>query len=196
MNEEYDYIINAFTQSENKTNLEINNLNVECITSTNNKFSLDSDGNLTVKSITAEEGAVSQSAILNYVYPVGAIYMSVTDTNPNVVFGGTWEQIKDKFLLSCGDTYANGATGGNINHTHGLSNGYAMLHLPVDSNYKNLYVNTISTPTWTDTYKVAVNGARVTCSTQNTTGVKLGGNSNSASTLPPYLAVYVWKRTA
>ena len=45
-------------------------------------------------------------------YPVGSIYMSVNATSPSVLFGGTWEQLKDTFLLSAGDTYANGSTGG------------------------------------------------------------------------------------
>ncbi len=48
----------------------------------------------------------------NKIYPVGSIYMSINETNPSELFGGEWEQIKDKFLLSCGDTYNNGQTGG------------------------------------------------------------------------------------
>ena len=51
------------------------------------------------------------------IYPIGSIYMSVNNVNPSTVFGGTWEQIKDKFLLACGDTYNNGATGGEATHT-------------------------------------------------------------------------------
>ena len=51
------------------------------------------------------------------IYPVGSIYMSVNNIDPSVVFGGTWQQIKDKFLLASGDTYENGATGGEATHT-------------------------------------------------------------------------------
>ena len=51
------------------------------------------------------------------IYPIGSIYMSVNNVNPSTIFGGTWEQIKDKFLLACGDTYNNGATGGEATHT-------------------------------------------------------------------------------
>lgn len=51
------------------------------------------------------------------IYPVGSIYMSVNNVNPSTIFGGTWEQIKDKFLLACGDTYNNGATGGSATNT-------------------------------------------------------------------------------
>lgn len=51
------------------------------------------------------------------IYPVGSIYMSVNNVNPSTLFGGTWSQIKDKFLLACGDTYNNGATGGSATNT-------------------------------------------------------------------------------
>lgn len=56
-------------------------------------------------------------------YPVGSIYMSTNPTSPAVKFGGTWEQIKDRFLVSAGGNYAVNATGGSANaivpyHTH------------------------------------------------------------------------------
>lgn len=46
------------------------------------------------------------------IYPVGALYLSTVNTSPQTLFGGTWVQIKDKFLLSAGDTYSAGGTGG------------------------------------------------------------------------------------
>ena len=51
------------------------------------------------------------------IYPVGSIYMSVNSTSPASLFGGTWEELKDKFLLGAGDTYSSGATGGEAYHT-------------------------------------------------------------------------------
>ena len=50
------------------------------------------------------------------IYPIGAIYLSVSATNPATLFGGKWEQIKDRFLLAAGDTYAIGTTGGEATH--------------------------------------------------------------------------------
>ena len=55
-------------------------------------------------------------------YPIGAIYMSVTNHNPSSIFGGTWERIKDKFLLCAGDSYSAGSTGGSVNHYHSTGN--------------------------------------------------------------------------
>lgn len=53
-----------------------------------------------------------KSYMLNAAYPVGSIYMSVSSTSPATLFGGTWTQLKDRFLLGAGDSYSNGATGG------------------------------------------------------------------------------------
>ena len=55
--------------------------------------------------------------MIDTIYPIGSIYMSVNSTSPSTLFGGTWEQINDTFLLSSGDTYSNGATGGSATVT-------------------------------------------------------------------------------
>ena len=60
--------------------------------------------------------------LLNLVYPVGSIYWSSKNTNPGALFGGTWTQIKDKFILAAGDSYSNGATGGAATVTLSVSN--------------------------------------------------------------------------
>ena len=56
-------------------------------------------------SAVTPESNLTMSAVLDAVYPVGAIYLSVTSTSPATLFGGTWEQLKDRFLLGVGDTY-------------------------------------------------------------------------------------------
>lgn len=55
--------------------------------------------------------------IINTIYPVGSIYMSVTNTSPSTLFGGTWVQIEDTFLLAAGTNHAAGDTGGEETHT-------------------------------------------------------------------------------
>jgi len=45
-------------------------------------------------------------------HPIGSLYWSSQNTDPGTLFGGTWQRIKDKFILAAGDTYTNGATGG------------------------------------------------------------------------------------
>ena len=56
------------------------------------------------------------SAIVDTVYPVGSIYMSVNSTSPASLFGGTWTRIQDTFLLAAGSTYSAGNTGGNASY--------------------------------------------------------------------------------
>lgn len=60
--------------------------------------------------------------ILNLVYPVGSIYMSVNSTSPATLFGGTWTQIKDTFLLAAGTNHAAASTGGAETVTLSTSN--------------------------------------------------------------------------
>ena len=59
--------------------------------------------------------------LLNAVYPIGCYYWSSDSTNPGTLFGGTWTQVKDKFVLAAGDTYTVGGTGGTatISYTPG-----------------------------------------------------------------------------
>lgn len=51
--------------------------------------------------------------LIDTIYPVGSIYISISSTSPSTLFSGTtWEQLKDRFLLGAGDTYSANATGG------------------------------------------------------------------------------------
>lgn len=127
-------------------------------------------------------------------YPVGSIYMSVNATDPSTLFGGTWERIKDTFLLSAGDTYANGSTGGEAthtlttdempSHTHGV---YDNSQSAVHPDYRAVafkLTRTYISPAYSSTQGESENYIR-----------KYGGNQPH-NNLPPYLAVFVWKRTA
>ena len=55
--------------------------------------------------------------LLNLVHPVGSLYWSSNNTDPSTLFGGTWQQIKDMFILAAGDSYTVNSTGGEKTHT-------------------------------------------------------------------------------
>lgn len=56
--------------------------------------------------------------IIDLIYPVGSIYMSVNSANPSTLFQGTtWEEVQGRFLLGHSSTYKAGATGGEATHT-------------------------------------------------------------------------------
>lgn len=71
---------------------------------------------------TPDEGeywteSLNTNSVFDKIYPVGSIYISVNNTSPSVLFGGEWEQIQEKFLLSAGETHTAGTTGGEFTHT-------------------------------------------------------------------------------
>ena len=71
---------------------------------------------------------VTKQYLLDMLYPVGAIYMSMNNVNPRMLFGGTWTQIQDRFLLcSAGESKQPGGsktieTKHLPPHTHSINN--------------------------------------------------------------------------
>lgn len=144
------------------------------------------DSNVTTAKIA--DGAITaakmaddyKTAILSAIYPVGAIYMSADSTSPATLFGGTWAQIKDTFLLSAGDTYGNGSTGGEATHT------LTVEEMPSHNHYYTGNQNSGSQP--------GVQYMNNATGSQFATSSTGGGQAHN--NMPPYLAVYMWKRTA
>lgn len=76
-----------------------------------------------MQAIRSGTDEVMKATLLNFCYPIGSLYWSSKDTDPSTLFGGTWVQIKDRFVLACGDTYKTvGATGGASTVTLSVSN--------------------------------------------------------------------------
>ena len=134
-----------------------------------------------------------EDANFNKIYPVGSIYMSVNSTNPSTLFGGTWEQIEDRFLLACGTTYANGTMDGSadavvVEHTHTPNNASSEYFV---TNTNSGATNTrVTVPTTGSNYADVKTDASFHHRTLSTTGESATGKN-----MPPYLAVYVWVRT-
>lgn len=210
------YFKNAFTKTEDKLNIEIDNANIESLTSKNDKFSLDKDGNLIVNSITTIEKTSIQGVSLDDIYPVGSIYFTVNEINPSSLFGGTWEQIKDRFLLGAGDTYINATTGGESshqltisempNHTHNWSqssctnsgNHTHIVGADKDggggTNRYTVHItsnNTALGQEYSPISSAAGDHAHIVQGNNSTVG-----GSSAHNNMPPYLAVYIWKRIA
>ena len=136
--------------------------------------------------------ATKFSEIIRAIYPVGAIFISTDSTSPSTLFGGTWERIKDTFLLAAGSTYAAGATGGEATHT-----------LTVDELPENM--GTFRTLSWGEdntttgafsTTEQLADRADTAGNLYGTAQYKLSGGGQPHNNMPPYLAVYVWERIA
>lgn len=134
---------------------------------------------------------INNKNIIDIIYPVNSIYMSLNSVNPSTLFGGTWEQIKDTFLLAAGATYRAGSTGGEATHTLTAN------EMPEHAHYM-ASGNSGGDSTWTpDAGSYLVDSV----TTDKTTywaqiGMNNAGGSAAHNNMPPYLAVYIWKRTA
>lgn len=127
---------------------------------------------------------INGKTVFDMVYPVGSVYVSVNSTSPATLFGGTWVQIKDKLLLSAGDTYKAGATGGE--DTHVLTVDEMPRH---NHSIDNLNASGSTTPYMTvqAQEKKGYGGNVQTFFT---------GGGQAHNNMPPYIVVYIWQRTA
>ena len=171
------------------------------------------------------DAAKLSTNVLSLIYPVGSIYMSINDVSPEILFGGTWEQIKGRFLLGAGSNgsdidVALGQTGGEAKHTltvaelpshnHGATSTYsgASFYVRHGSSVNTDTVargtNTtvtegISETTWSNGFATETYSHkldRVDINGTVSTTVNATGSGTAHNNMPPYLAVNMWKRTA
>lgn len=145
--------------------------------------------------------------LVNKVYPVGSIYMSLNDVSPESFLGGTWERIQDRFLLGAGGSYSVGRTGGEDSHilttaempvhTHTISvtggdHQHSVGTQEADYNTGSGYRWTLVRP---DGSSSSASGTVDGGSHTHTASATNAGSGNAHNNMPPYLAVYMWKRT-
>lgn len=129
---------------------------------------------------------------LDMIYPVGSIYINVNNVNPGNLIGGTWERIQDTFLLAAGSTYAGGSTGGEAEHTLTVDEIPEHEHT-MTSYYDDANYNHGTIPADNGNYSLPYDGGTTSTRTQHT---NMTGGGLAHNNMPPYLAVFVWKRTA
>ena len=112
-------------------------------------------------------------------YPIGSIYISEKETNPEEFIGGKWERVKDTFLLSAGDIYEAGSSGGEAEH---------ILTIAEMPRHNHSITGTTFTPNSWATGGEALGGTR------NVATTNFSGESKAHNNMPPYLTVYMFKR--
>ena len=143
--------------------------------------------NLIVKGSVTAESVLTQKKD----EPIGSIIMGTgnnfaTQTAVQAIYNGTWEQIKDVFLLAAGDNYIAGSTGGEATHTLTIDEMPKHSHnLPVDKNYGE------ASSTERDRINLTSGIAYNNGYASNETGANQPHNN-----MPPYLTVYMWRRIA
>lgn len=135
-------------------------------------------------------------------YPVGAIYLSVTDVNPAALFGGTWERISQgRFLIGAGANAANTTdywgsyAAGAENFPSGEMGGEVTHTLTVDEMPSHTHPERLE---WSNTKAWGLTGtgegANAVVDQGTTTSATGGGKAHN--NMPPYLVVYMWKRVS
>lgn len=153
---------------------------------------------------------INGRSLLDFLHPVGSIYMSTSATNPTNLFGGTWVawgagRVPVGFSGGDGNFNSSEKTGGsktiNIEHNHGLSNARAAVGR-ADSSLSTMSYTSGGNPhnVYFDRefsyYGGISGGSKHATDTSLIYGNTNNGGSTAASVLQPYITCYMWKRTA
>lgn len=129
-----------------------------------------------------------KQTIIDAVLPVG-IYISLSAaTDPATLWGGTWERVDEgRTLISAGSTYTAGSTGGEATHTlinsEMPSHNHAIWYPNESAGNNSAQIGYPSVASKSTYYAVGSNTGDV-------------GGGKAHNNMPPYLAVYIWHRTA
>lgn len=138
----------------------------------------------------------TKEEILNVIYPVGSIYISVNSTNPAEIIGGTWELWGSGRTLVCVDTTQEEfntveKTGGEKEHLLNVNEMPSHNHKYLDSVTPNNATGMSTSNNTGNQYILS----EVNIYDRNRTGEDTGGDQPH-NNLQPYITCYMWKRTA
>lgn len=195
-------------ERENAINLKITGVSNDL---SNFKAETDTKFTTTKKELTSLINTTIDNTInttidntINSIYPIGSVYISLTETNPGTYLKGAWEQFGQGRTLigeGIGDDGSNtmnfkaGSTGGNYehNHTYGIKlNDYY-------SNISNLNLRK-SDGSWQEGVNDGRRNGYVNSACQegnkevNSQTYKIEANTSNSKTMHPYITVYFWKR--
>jgi hypothetical protein len=143
----------------------------------------------TAAATSAEQARVIAMADAIACFPIGTILTTTNSTNPGTYIGGTWTAIEGKFLLAQSESHPAGTTGGSETVTLTVNQIPEHVH-----NLSNLLKNAGGTDNigWTG-YAFKNSSVHPLEDVINT---KSAGGGQAHNNMPPYVAVYVWERTA
>ena len=159
--------------------------------------------------------------LLDRMYPVDSIYISTNSTSPASLYGGSWERYgTGRALISASDTdsdFTAGTTGGSKTHNHkyGIAVGSFYGHTLIAPNdaHPAVWSGLVSYDKdsgeaidsfheWTkleDKNKAVIGSGSMLGQTgqpYNARRYRYETDTKTESSLSPYVAVYVWRRTA
>lgn len=166
---------------------------------------------LNKETITPYSLSTSLQNIVDVIYPIGSYYWSSESTNPSDLFGGTWEQITDRFLYAVG-TKAVNITGGEENHILTVDESPAHTHTRGTMEITGAFIGGGQSNTYGEgcffssdeasPYTNADSGNSRNHLVQMQASKTWEGETSSVGSniahnnMPPYLTAYCWHRTA
>lgn len=120
-------------------------------------------------------------SLVDFIYPVGSVYISYSHVSPATLFGGTWVRIENAFLWGVDSSGTIGQTGGAKTHTLTENELPAHSHGSV---YSQHAAGTKSQAWYT------------TAGTNLAYGAVSTGGGAAHNNMPPYVQVSIWRRTA
>ena len=136
------------------------------------------------------------SSILEVIYPPGAVYISFSTVEPEIIFGfGVWEAIEGQFLLGSSVDYPFGSTGGSadaviVSHSHQPNADGEYIVTSEENAANNTKVAySASGNRWVD-------GQTSQSNFHHRTRTNTVGEDGTGKNMPPYVIVNVWERTA
>lgn len=132
---------------------------------------------------------ITQADVLNFIYPIGSIKITVSAENPGDKIGGTWERWGNgRFPIAVDEnnplTTKAELTGGESEHT------LTVEELPSHSHSLNMPIGEIIPSLKNNGQE---NVIKPETQTFKTTAV---GGDKPHNNLPPFITCYFWKRTA
>lgn len=191
--------------SQKTTTINVSSIETQFNDNTAIEANISINPNIKINNLSLGEIDTKVAALFDLIYPVGSIYYTNNaNFSPNVSFNGTWEQIKDVFLLAAGDTYVGGTNGGEATYTLTKSEipNYEIGNLPeiVPGNHANWNNGGILASNLGNASPskpgIQSNGNDLTGQTQYSYMIMSNGGDAAHNNMPPYIVVYVWKRVS
>lgn len=124
------------------------------------------------------------ASLFDLIYPVGAVYISMNNTSPATLFGGSWTKVEGKFLLGTSSAYPSGSSGGEETHTLTVNE--------MPSHNHTFYLQRGGSTGEKTALLEWANSSQVSGWQSWQTDDTGGGQAHN--NMPPYLAVNIWYR--
>ena len=194
--------------SVNENTTDISSLTTKVNNNTSDISSLTTKVNNNTSQITSLQEMLS--VYWQAIYPVGSIYVSTSATfNPQTAWGGTWVKTAEgRCLIGANDTYPLGSTGGEATHKH-TTQAHALTYNEAVSHAHRMgsdggsaaLINSFESAnrvvrSGTPSYTINADNDKAPWTEMSGGGnaAHSHGDTGSASTMQPYLAVYIWER--